>query len=89
MKQTDITIINKLGLHIRASNLLVNTAQRFQSKIELIGNNKTADAKSIMNLMLLGAGKGMQLTLRVEGDDEEAAFTAIVDLINNRFNEAE
>lgn len=89
MKQVEITIINKLGLHIRASNLLVKTAQRFHSKIELLTQSKNADAKSIMSLMLLGASKGTTLTLRVEGDDEQQALTTICDLINNRFGESE
>jgi len=89
MKQVSITIINKLGLHIRASNVLVNTAQRFSSDITLSSDKKTADAKSIMDLMLLGAGKGTELTLTVDGSDEDAALEKVSALINNRFGEAE
>lgn len=89
MIEERITLINKLGLHIRASNVLVNACQRFNSKIELIRGDKTADAKSIMNLMLLGAPCGTELTLRVEGDDEQAAFDAVKTLINDRFGESE
>jgi phosphocarrier protein HPr len=89
MKTEQLEIINKLGLHIRASNVLVNTAQRFSSRIYLFIGEKKADAKSIMDLMLIGASMGATLTLEVDGDDEESAFEAIKSLINNRFGESE
>lgn len=89
MKSDNITLINKLGLHIRAANNLVNTAQRFESRITLTKDGKVADAKSIINLMLLGAACGQTLNLEVDGADEEAAFQAVTHLINNRFGESE
>ena len=89
MKQAQVTIINKLGLHIRACNVLVSTAQRFSSKITLNTEKKSADAKSIMDLMMLGASKGVELTIKAEGEDEDAACDKVVELINNRFGEAE
>jgi phosphotransferase system HPr (HPr) family protein len=89
MIETDIEIINKLGLHARAAAKLVSVATQFQSKIQIGRGERLIDAKSIMALLMLGAGKGSQLCLRVEGDDAEAAHAAVVALINNRFDEAE
>jgi phosphotransferase system HPr (HPr) family protein len=89
MIESDIEICNKLGLHARAASQLVRVSSQFRSNIHLIKNGRTVDAKSIMSLLMLGAGKGTQLSLRVEGADETAAHSAVVLLINNRFNEAE
>ena len=89
MLKQEITIINKLGLHARAAMKLVNTAGRFESEILITFNNREINAKSIMNLMVLGASKGSQLTLSVTGDDEKNAMKAVVDLINNKFGEHE
>ena len=89
MIQTDIEIINKLGLHARAAAKLVGVTSRYQSRIQIARGERTIDAKSIMALLMLGAGKGTQLTLLIEGDDADAAHHAIVALINNRFDEAE
>lgn len=89
MIETDIEIINKLGLHARAAAKLVSTAAPFQSSIRLGRGERLIDAKSIMALLMLGAGKGTQLRLVVEGSDESAAHAAVVALINNRFDEAE
>lgn len=86
IKET-ITIQNKLGLHTRAAAKLVKTASQFESKIELNRNNHTADCKSIMSVILLGATKGMALELVVIGADEFEARDAVVTLINNHFGE--
>ena len=89
MIQQKITIINKLGLHARASAKLVHLASRYGSESRLIKGDKTVNCKSIMGIMMLAASKGTELELVVEGDDEERAMAAIVELINNRFDEAE
>lgn len=89
MIESDIEIINKLGLHARAAARLVSVSSRFKSKVQLVRDTRTIDAKSIMSLLMLGAGKGTKLGIRVEGPDEEAAHAAVVALINNRFDEAE
>jgi phosphotransferase system HPr (HPr) family protein len=89
MIETEIEIINKLGLHARAAAKLVGVTAQYQSRIQLCRGDRTIDAKSIMALLMLGAGKGSQLRLVVDGDDAEAAHAAVVALINNRFDEAE
>lgn len=89
MIETEIEIINKLGLHARAAAKLVSVATQFQSKVQIGRGERLIDAKSIMALLMLGAGKGSVLRLHVEGKDAEAAHAAVVTLINNRFDEAE
>ncbi len=89
MIETDIEIINKLGLHARAAAKLVGVTAQYQSKIQLKRGERTIDAKSIMALLMLGAGKGSTLTLLVDGPDAEAACAAVVALVSNRFDEAE
>lgn len=89
MKTTNIIIINKLGLHARASAKFVSTAARYQSHIEVTKDSQTINGKSIMGVMMLAASKGSELTLQINGPDEEAMEKALVDLINNRFHEAE
>lgn len=89
MKKTTITIINKLGLHARASAKFVSTAARFQSQIDVTKGAHTVNGKSIMGVMLLAASKGSELTLQIEGPDEQEMEAALINLINNRFDEAE
>lgn len=87
--QRTLLIINKLGLHARAAAKLVSTASAFSSQITLDKAGQTADAKSIMAVMMLAASKGTELTLHAEGADAEAALDALEQLINNRFDEPE
>ena len=89
MKTINIKIINKLGLHARASAKFVSTAAKYQSKIDVIKEVHTINGKSIMGVMSLAAHKGSELTLQITGPDEDAMEKALVDLINNRFHEAE
>ncbi len=89
MIETKITIINKLGLHARASAKFVSTAARFQSRIDVTKDSKTINGKSIMGVMMLAANKGSEITLQFEGPDESEMKDAIVNLINNRFGEVE
>jgi phosphocarrier protein len=88
MKQ-EILIINKLGLHARASTKLTQTASQFKSDIWIERNGRRVNAKSIMGVMMLAASKGSTVTLEATGEDEAAAMEALVGLINNRFGEPE
>lgn len=84
-----LTIINKLGLHARASSKLVSLANTFGSETKITKDNKTANLKSIMGVMMLAASKGSQVTLAADGVDEANALKALVELIENKFGEAE
>jgi phosphocarrier protein len=88
VKQT-ITIINKLGFHARAAAKFVNTASRYESDVYLICNERRADGKSIMSIMMLAAPQGTPIDLEVEGKDEQEVMNVLVNLINNRFEEEE
>lgn len=89
MIQTQVTIINKLGLHARAAAKFVGCASAFSSDIQTGKDGQLVDGKSIMSVMMLAAGKGTVLDLQISGDDEQAAADALVELISNRFDEAE
>ena len=81
------TIINKRGLHARASAKLVEAAARFKSQITVSKDGTSVNARSIMGLMMMGAGVGSQIELCAEGPDAEQAMTAILALIAARFGE--
>jgi phosphocarrier protein len=89
MIKTTITICNKLGLHARASAKFVSTAARFQSRIDVTKDSQTINGKSIMSVMMLAAPQGTEIILEIEGPDEEAMTQSLVELIENRFHEAE
>ena len=89
MLQQDIEIINKLGLHARASAKLTQIASQFQSEVWITRNQRRVNAKSIMGVMMLAAAKGTTVTLDTEGLDEQAAMTALVALIREKFGEGE
>ena len=89
MQQAQITIINRLGLHARAAGKLVNLAKSFESHVTLSRGEEEVDGKSIMAVMLLAAPEGTEITLKVEGGDEEEAMAAVAALINGRFGEDE
>jgi phosphocarrier protein HPr len=89
MLENSITIINKLGLHARAAAKLVSTASAFSSKVKISFNGKEVDGKSIMSVMMLAASQGCEIQLKIDGDDEQAAMDAIVELINDYFGEGE
>ncbi len=89
MLEQEIEIINKLGLHARASAKLVSAAARFECRVEVVFGSQTADAKSIMSVMMLAASAGSVVTLRTQGNDEVAAMAAVSSLINNYFDEEE
>ncbi len=89
MKNATIVIINKLGMHARASAKFVSLASQFKSDITLGRNGQQANGKSIMGIMMLAAGKGSKLDLQVSGQDEDQAIHALRSLIDNRFGEDE
>jgi phosphocarrier protein len=89
MLEETLTIVNKLGLHARAAGKLVNLTKTFSSDITLSKDVEEVDGKSIMAVMLLAAPIGTEIRVRVSGDDEEAAMTAIRELIADRFGEGE
>jgi phosphocarrier protein len=87
--ETQITIVNKLGLHARAAAKFVGCTSSFSSSIQTGKDGSLVDGKSIMSIMMLAAGKGTVLDLHIVGTDEEAALEALTTLIANRFDEAE
>ncbi len=89
MPQTEVEIVNKLGLHARASAKLTQTATAFQSEIWAARNDRRVNAKSIMGVMMLAAGKGSRVALEAHGADAEAALAALVALIQDKFGERE
>ncbi len=84
-----VKICNRLGMHARAAGKFRNLAAQFNSQIKVIKGKIEADAKSILGLMALEAGKGTELLLRAEGDDAEEAIQALVQLVEDRFGEEE
>ena len=89
MIRTTIRVSNKLGLHARASAKLTKLASTFQSEVALSRNGRRVNAKSIMGVMMLAAGKGSRVLLDAEGVDAEAALAALTKLIADRFGEGE
>ncbi|MGO1502876.1 MAG: HPr family phosphocarrier protein [Marinobacter sp.] len=84
-----IVIINKLGLHARATAKLIATASQFESAVKVCGKGREVDAKNIMQVMMLAASKGTEVELVADGPDEQQAIDALAALINNYFGEGE
>jgi phosphocarrier protein len=89
MQKREVEIVNKLGLHARASAKLTQLAARYQSEVQMSRNGRTVNAKSIMGVMMLAAGKGSKVVIETEGPDEEEAMEAIVALIGDCFGEGQ
>ena len=89
MIKASISISNKLGLHARASAKLTKLASSFQSDVFMSRNGRRVNAKSIMGVMMLAAGKGARVVVEVDGPDETAAMDAIVALIGDYFGEGQ
>jgi len=89
MLQQDIEIVNKLGLHARASAKLTQMAGQFKSEIWIARDDRRINAKSIMGVMMLAANKGSTIHLEIDGADESEAMQALVALIADRFGEGE
>ncbi len=89
MQRQDAEIVNKLGLHARASAKLTQLATQFNSEIWLSRNQRRVNAKSIMGVMMLAAARGTVIQVETDGNDEEQAMTALLALIAGRFGESE
>ncbi len=89
MLTQELEIINKLGLHARASAKLTQTAARFQADVFISKATKRVNAKSIMGVMMLAAGKGSKVGIETNGADEADAMQAVMALINDKFGEGE
>ena len=85
MLQREVEIINKLGLHARASAKLTQVAGRFQSNVWVSRSGRRVNAKSIMGVMMLAAEEGATIRVKAEGPDEGAAIRALTDLVNGKF----
>lgn len=89
MLHKQIEIINKLGMHARAAAKFVTLAQTYSADIQIARNGQQVNGKSIMGVMMLAAAKGSSIDLTIEGEDEAQAMQALIQLINNRFDEDE
>jgi phosphocarrier protein len=89
MRQRELEIVNKLGLHARASAKLTQVASRFQSDVHIARNGRRVNAKSIMGVMMLAAGKGAMVVIEARGEGAEAALAALQKLIADKFDEGE
>jgi len=84
---TQVTVINKLGLHARPAMSFVDTANSFTSDIKVTKDGQTVDGKSIMQLMMLAAPKGSELQIDAQGPDAQPAVEALVKLVKGKFDE--
>ncbi len=89
MARAEVQITNKLGLHARASAKLTQVASGYQCELWLSRNGRRVNAKSIMGVMMLAAGKGASIIIDAEGDDADAALAALQKLIADKFDEGE
>jgi len=89
MATAEVQIVNRLGLHARASAKLTQLATGFACEIWLARNGRRVNAKSIMGVMMLAAGKGTSLIIEAQGEDAEAAIAALQKLIADKFDEGE
>lgn len=87
MREQDITVSNRLGLHARAAAKLVQTVQPFRSTVMLLNNHREVNAKSIMGVMMLAASQGTVVTIRADGADEDDALAAAINLFERKFDE--
>jgi phosphocarrier protein HPr len=87
MLEQEIVVSNKLGLHARASAKLVQLVQGFASTVWLVSKSREVNAQSIMGVMMLAAGIGTPLTIRIDGSDEAAAMVAVTELFDRKFDE--
>ena len=89
MLQREVEIVNKLGLHARASAKLTQLAAKFDSDVQVTRHGRKVNAKSIMGVMMLAAGKGTKVVIETDGPDETDAMDAIVSLIGECFGEGQ
>jgi phosphocarrier protein len=89
MQQREVEIVNKLGLHARASAKLTQLAAKYQCEVSMVRNGRRVNAKSIMGVMMLAAGKGAKVTLETDGPDEVEALDALARLVADCFGEGQ
>ena len=89
MARAEVQIVNKLGLHARASAKLTQVASAFRCEVWLSRSGRRVNAKSIMGVMMLAAGKGAQIVIEADGEDADAALAALRKLIADKFDEGE
>ena len=87
MPSASVTIVNRLGLHARAAAKFVQTASRFGAEVTVRKDGKAVNGKSIMGVMMLAAAQGAEIEISASGDEAEAALTALVELVSDRFGE--
>jgi len=87
MLSRKFTIVNRLGLHARAAAQLVQTANQFSAEVPLLKEDVEVNGKSIMGILLLAAPKGTEISVAIDGPDEEQAMTVLADLIEDGFGE--
>lgn len=83
MIEKNLTIVNETGIHARPASQFVTLLNGFKSNIQIIKGNRTANAKSIINVLSMALTKGTVITIKVDGADEQAAMTSIENFINN------
>ncbi len=88
MKELELTIRNKVGLHARPASLFVKTAKTYRSKISVRNGSRSADAKSILSVLTLGAGQDARVTILADGEDEAQALEALKALVDANFGES-
>jgi len=89
MRQQEVEIVNKLGLHARAAAKLTQLASHYQCEVSLARNGRKVNAKSIMGVMMLAAGKGSRIVIETDGPDEGDAMGALISLIDDYFGEGQ
>jgi phosphocarrier protein HPr len=89
MQQREVEIVNQLGLHARAAAKLTQLAAKYQCDVQMSRNGRKVNAKSIMGVMMLAAGKGAKVMVEVDGPDESEAMDAIIALVGDYFGEGQ
>ncbi len=88
MIQKKLDVLNPKGIHTRPSALLIQATQKYNSVITIENNGTTVEANSVLNILMLNASFGSELIVTIEGDDEEVAMDAIINIFNMKFDEA-
>ncbi|GAB6098163.1 HPr family phosphocarrier protein [Halanaerocella petrolearia] len=87
MKKEKVMVNNETGIHARPASMIVQEANKFNADVDIIKDDKEVSAKSIMGIMSLGVNQSTEVTIKAEGEDEEVAVTALVELIEDGFGE--
>jgi phosphocarrier protein HPr len=88
MPERTVTVTHKVGLHARPASVFVQTASKFASDISVSCEDRTANAKSILTVLTLGAHQGAEITIKAEGEDAQEALDTLVKLVEDNFGEA-